>query len=93
MSGEPQKLEITDELIAERRGDPSGELPDDMPGWMAKTITRIDLFSLWVGRVVCWLTLPLFSSMAYEVIAGFAAADPLQDQMRIYPFVRDRRDL
>jgi 3-hydroxyisobutyrate dehydrogenase-like beta-hydroxyacid dehydrogenase len=32
-------------------------------------------------------------AMAYEVIAGFAAADPLQDQMRIYPFVRDRRDL
>ena len=31
-------------------------------------------------------------AMAYEVIAGFAAADPLQDQMRIYPFVRDRRD-
>ena len=27
MSGEPEKLEIADELIAERRGDPSGELP------------------------------------------------------------------
>jgi 3-hydroxyisobutyrate dehydrogenase len=26
---------------------------------------------------------------AFEVIAEFAAADPLQDQMRIYPFVRD----
>ena len=26
---------------------------------------------------------------AYEVIAGFAKADPLQDQMRIYQFVRD----
>jgi 3-hydroxyisobutyrate dehydrogenase-like beta-hydroxyacid dehydrogenase len=26
---------------------------------------------------------------AYEVIAEFAESDPLQDQMRIYPFVRD----
>ena len=26
---------------------------------------------------------------AYEVIAEFSEADPLQDQMRIYPFVRD----
>jgi 3-hydroxyisobutyrate dehydrogenase-like beta-hydroxyacid dehydrogenase len=26
---------------------------------------------------------------AYEVVAEFAAEDPLQDQMRIYPFVRD----
>jgi len=28
---------------------------------------------------------------AFEVVADFAAADPLQDQMRIYPFVRDRK--
>ncbi|MEE2718044.1 MAG: TRAP transporter small permease subunit [SAR324 cluster bacterium] len=76
MSGEPEKLEITDELIAERRGDPSGKLPDDMPGWMAKAITRIDRFSLWVGRLVCWLTLPLFGSMAYEVIARYAFVAP-----------------
>ena len=59
MSGEPEKLEIADELIAERRGDPSGELPEDMPKWMNKTISGIDLFSLWIGRIVCWLTIPL----------------------------------
>ncbi len=28
---------------------------------------------------------------AYEVIAAFADSDPNQDQMRIYPFVRDRK--
>ena len=27
---------------------------------------------------------------AFDVVADFADADPLQDQMRIYPFVRDR---
>ena len=56
MSAEPEKLEIADELIAERRGDPSGKLPDDMPKWMSKMISGIDIFSLWIGRIVCWLS-------------------------------------
>ncbi len=30
---------------------------------------------------------------AYEVIKAFAQDNPTQDQMRIYPFVRDNRDL
>ena len=76
MSTEPEKLEITDELIAERRGDSSGKLPDDMPKWMSKTITGIDLFSLWIGRIVCWLTIPLFLAMVFEVIARYAFIAP-----------------
>lgn len=64
----PADLEIADELIAERRGAP-GNMPDDMPRWMAAVITRIDAFSHWVGRVVCWLLLPLCVAMVYEVIA------------------------
>ena len=76
MSGEPEKLEISDELIAERRGDPSGKLPEDMPSWMSKTISGIDVFSLWIGRIVCWLTIPLFGAMAYEVIARYAFIAP-----------------
>lgn len=63
------KLDITDELIAERRSGDPGELPDDMPPWMARTITWIDRFSLWVGRIVCWFTVPLIIAMVYEVIA------------------------
>ena len=54
MSDEPSKLDITDEMIAERRGG-SGKMPDDMPKWMASTITKIDLFNKWVGNVVCWI--------------------------------------
>ena len=65
----PEKLEIADELIAERRAGVPGELPDDMPNWMAVTITAIDWFSLWTGRLVCWLIVPLFLAMVYEVIA------------------------
>ena len=76
MSEPLDKLDVTDELIAERRKDYIGKLPEDMPLWMAKTITYIDQFSLWIGRIVCWLTLPLFGAMVYEVIARYAFIAP-----------------
>lgn len=63
--------DIADEILAERRPDTLGKLPEDMPRWMARTITWIDRFSLWTGRIVCWLTVPLFSAMVYEVIARY----------------------
>lgn len=65
----PNDLEIADELIAERRSASPGQLPDDMTPWMAKTITTIDTISLWAGKTVCWLLIPLCLSMVYEVIA------------------------
>ena len=68
MSNEPTKLDISDEMIAERRGG-SGKMPNDMPLWMALTITKIDLFSKWVGNIVCWITIPLIFGMVYEVFA------------------------
>ena len=61
--------EYADELIAERRADPTGKMPDDMPRWMSIPIRSIDWFSLWTGRIVCWLTVPMFGAMVYEVIA------------------------
>ena len=48
MKDEPSKLDISDEMIAERRGG-SEKMPDDMPSWMAKTIIKIDRFSKIVG--------------------------------------------
>ncbi len=68
MSNEPTKLDISDEMIAERRGG-SVKMPDEMPKWMALTITKIDLFSKWVGNIVCWITIPLILGMVYEVFA------------------------
>jgi len=68
MSNEPTKLDISDEMIAERRGG-SGKMPSDMPIWMASAITKIDLFSKWVGNIVCWITIPLILGMVYEVFA------------------------
>ncbi len=67
MSDKQSKLDISDEMIAERRGG-SGKMPADMPSWMAKTITSIDKFSKWVGNIVCWILMPLIFAMTYEVI-------------------------
>ena len=64
----PPDLDPADELIAERRADP-GKMPADMPAWMSATILRIDAASLWIGRLVCWMLLPLCLSMVYEVVA------------------------
>ena len=68
MTNEPSKLDISDEMIAERRGG-AGKMPEDMPSWMSLSITKIDLFSKWVGNVVCWITIPLILGMVYEVFA------------------------
>ena len=68
MADEPSKLDISDEMIAERRGG-SGKMPEDMPTWMAKSIINIDKFSKWVGSVVCWILMPLIFAMTYEVLA------------------------
>ena len=68
MSEDSKKLDISDEMIAERRGG-TGKMPDDMPSWMAKTIVRIDKFSKWTGNIVCWITIPLILGMVYEVLA------------------------
>jgi len=64
----PHNIDISDELIAERRGAP-GQLPPDMAPWMRQAITAIDVGMLWVGRIVCVMLLPLLAAMVYEVVA------------------------
>ena len=68
MSDENNRLDISDEMIAERRQG-TGKMPDDMPKWMANTINNIDKSSKWIGNVVCWITVPLMFAMVYEVFA------------------------
>ena len=68
MAEEPTKLDISDEMIAERRGG-SGKMPSDMPSWMASLIVSIDKFSKWIGNIVCWILVPLIFAMTYEVFA------------------------
>ena len=62
MSEKPSKLDISDEMIAERRGG-SDKMPNDMPSWMANTIIKIDKFSKIVGSIVCWILVPLIFAM------------------------------
>ena len=59
-------LDITDELIAERRT--SLKMPKDMIPWMAKTIEFIDAKMLLTGKIICWICVPLIFSMVYEVV-------------------------
>ena len=68
MTEKPGRLDISDEMIAERRGS-SGKMPEDMPTWMSKTIVGIDRFSKVIGNIVCWITIPLILGMVYEVFA------------------------
>lgn len=78
-----QNLEITDELIAERRAGAPGETPDDMMPWMRPVVATIDVVNLWVGRICCLLTVPLIVIIVYEVLsrnlfamfAAFGAGD------------------
>ena len=68
MTQKPTRLDISDEMIAERRGG-SRKMPKDMPRWMSNTIVSIDKFSKIIGNIVCWITIPLILGMVYEVLA------------------------
>lgn len=72
----PATHNLTDEMIAGRRPDSHDHLPEDMPRWMSTTIVAIDTFSLWVGRIVAWMTIPLMGAMIYEVVARYWFAAP-----------------
>lgn len=62
-------LDISDEMIAERRTGAIDDLPADMPPWMRRSIIVIDTMSLWSGKLFCWMMVPLMVSMIYEVVA------------------------
>ena len=68
MTNNTQDFDLKDELIAERKVG-HFDKPDDMSSAIYKAIINIDKFSLFIGKIVCWITVPLFLCMAYEVIA------------------------
>ena len=57
MSDEINKLDISDEMIAERRGN-QNKMPDDMPKLMANIILKIDKFSKIVGLSLIHISEP-----------------------------------
>jgi TRAP-type mannitol/chloroaromatic compound transport system permease small subunit len=72
----PETHNLTDEMIAGRRPDTHDHLPEDMPRWMSSVIVTIDTISLWTGRVVAWLTVPLMLVIVYEVLARYLFTAP-----------------
>ncbi len=63
------ELDITDELIAERRGGDPGQTPDDMTPWHRPIISIIERINLWAGRLICLLMIPLILAIVYEVFS------------------------
>ena len=67
---DPDKLEIADELIAERRTEEPGQTPETMTSWQRPITASIDILNLWVGRITCLLLVPVIAVMVYEVVAN-----------------------
>ncbi|SPH18819.1 C4-dicarboxylate TRAP transporter large permease protein DctM [Defluviimonas aquaemixtae] len=64
-----EELDITDELIAERRAGEPGETPDDMTPWMRPIVYFVDRLNLWAGRIICLLMVPLILVIVFEVFS------------------------
>lgn len=67
---DPGKLEIADELIAERRAEAPGQTPETMTPWQRPITAAIDVLNDWVGRIACLLIVPIIFVMVYEVVAN-----------------------
>ena len=65
----PDDLDITDELIAERRAEEPGQTPEDMTPWQRPITATIDVINNWVGKIICILMIPLIISIVFEVFS------------------------
>jgi len=70
----PDDLDITDELIAERRAEEPGQTPEDMTPWQRPITAFIDVLNLWAGRLFCLLLIPLIAGTVFEVVSRKAFA-------------------
>lgn len=66
---------LADEMIASKRPDVM-VAPADMPSWITNIIHAIDGMSVFVGNVVCWMTLPLMIGMFWEVFSRYVFMAP-----------------
>ncbi len=64
-----EAVAIGDELLAERRGGPDAELPEDMHPLAKMLIKAIDTFSDWTGKLAALLVIPIIFAMFYELIS------------------------
>ncbi len=88
MANEPGigELDITDELIAERRAEEPGQTPEDMTSWQRPIVATIDVINLWAGRILCLLLVPLIFAIVFEVFSrtafGMLSAQGMDQQAR-----------
>ena len=82
------ELDITDELIAERRAEAPGQTPEDMTSWQRPITAFVDVLNLWAGRLLCVLLIPLIAVMVFEVFSrsmfGVLAANDMADTARAW---------
>ena len=60
-------MDITGELIAERRIEKPGETPEDMTAWQRPITATIDVVNLWAGRITCLLFIPIIGAITAVV--------------------------
>lgn len=70
----PEELDVTDELIAERRAEKPGETPEGMTSWQRPITATIDVINNWAGRIICLMLVPLIAVMVFEVVSRKAFA-------------------
>ncbi len=84
----PGELEISDELIAERRAEQPGETPEDMTPWQRPITAWIDIINMWAGRIICLILVPLIFAMVFEVVSrkmfAILAANDMADTARAW---------
>ena len=89
---DPNKLEIADELIAERRSEEPGQTPETMTSWQRPITASIDVLNLWVGRITCLLLVPIIAAMVYEgwiILETPATNNPLAAAKANLKFTRE----
>ena len=89
MAQEPEieKLEIADEVIAERRAGEVGDTPEDMHPLMRMIVGNVDILNNWVGKLTCLMLVPVIFAMIYEVVARklfIAPTDWAYDTSRMF---------
>ena len=89
MAQEPEieKLEIADELIAERRSGNVGDTPEGMHPLMRLIVGNIDILNNWVGKLTCLMLVPVIFAMIFEVVARkvfIAPTDWAYDTSRMF---------
>ena len=62
-----EKLDITDELIAERHDFVPGQTPEEMTSWQRPITAVIDIVNLWAGRIISLMLVPLIAIVVYAI--------------------------